>query len=91
MEDTLIWKSKLTSISTTHYEMKDSINDVMHKDPEAKKLMDLDAQEKTRLIWIEHCLLLTTGRIICPPKFISIRRRINKEIQDKPGAGNLGK
>lgn len=39
MDDTLIWKSAIASISTTHCEMKDSINDGMQPDLEAKKLM----------------------------------------------------
>lgn len=56
----------------------------MQHDPEAKKLMELAVQGKTRRFWVENGFLLNTGRRVCVPKFVSIRRRIIKESHDTP-------
>ncbi|XP_015078182.1 uncharacterized protein LOC107021988 [Solanum pennellii] len=89
--DALSRKAELAAITTAHCEIQDAIKDGMQHDPEAKKLMELASQGRTRRFWVENGLFLTTGRRVYVPKFGSIRRRIIKESHDKPWAGNLGK
>ena len=60
-----------------------------HRD--AKKLMELAAQGKTRRFLVEEDFFLTTGQSVYVPKFGAIRRYIIKKIHDTPWAGHPGK
>ncbi|XP_049394692.1 uncharacterized protein LOC125858983 [Solanum stenotomum] len=62
----------------------------LQHDPEAKKLMELAAQGKTRRFWVEDGLLLTSGRRVYVPKFRTIRRQIIKKSHDTPWAEHPG-
>lgn len=90
MADALSRKAELASITTFHCHIQDAVRDGMQHDPEAKKLMELAAQGRTRRFWVEDGLLLTSGRRVYVPKFGSIRRRIIKESHDTPWAGHPG-
>ena len=90
MADALSRKAELAAISTVRCDIQDAIKDGVQHDPEAKKLMELAAQGKTRRFWVEDGLLLTSGRRVYVPKFGSIRRRIIKESHDTPWAGHPG-
>ncbi|XP_049392467.1 uncharacterized protein LOC125856860 [Solanum stenotomum] len=70
--------------------MQDAIKDGMQHDLEAKKLIKLAAQGKTRCMWVEDGFLLNTGRRVYVPKFGSIRRQIIKERHNISWAGHLG-
>ena len=84
MADTLSRKAEHASIITTHYDIQDAVKDGMQYDQEAKNLMELTAQGKTKCFWVEYGLLLTTSRRVYMPKFGSIRRNIIKESQYTP-------
>ena len=88
--DALSRKAELAAITTVHCDIQDAIKDGMQHDLEAKKLMELAAQGKTRRFWVKEGLLLTTDRRVYVPKFGTIRRRIIKESHDTPWAGHPG-
>ena len=74
LDDALCRKAELATITTAHCDIQDAIKDGIKHDPKAKKLMDLDAQGKTRRFWVENGFLLTIGWRVYVPKFGSIKR-----------------
>ena len=82
--DALSRKAELAGITTTHCDIHDSNRDGIQRDPDAKKLMELASQGKTRRFWVEDGFLLTTGQRVYVPMFGAFRRRIIKESQDTP-------
>ncbi|XP_055824227.1 uncharacterized mitochondrial protein AtMg00860-like [Solanum dulcamara] len=59
--DALSKKFELAAITTTYCDIQDAIKDGLQHDPEAKRLMDLAVQGKTKRFWVEDGLLLTAG------------------------------
>ncbi|XP_055822010.1 uncharacterized protein LOC129890490 [Solanum dulcamara] len=88
--DALSRKFKLAAITTAHCDIQDAIKNGLQHDPEAKKLMELAVQGKTRRFRVEDGLLLTAGRRIYVPKFGAIKRQIMKESHDTLWAGYPG-
>lgn len=60
-------KSELAIITTSLYDIQDAIREGLQHYPEAKQLMELVMQGKTRRFWVEDGLLLTIGRRIYVP------------------------
>ncbi|XP_015057570.1 uncharacterized protein LOC107003812 [Solanum pennellii] len=60
--DALGRNAELAAITIDHCDIQYGIKNGMQHDLEAKKLMELAAQGKTRCFWVEDGLLLTTGR-----------------------------
>ena len=87
MADTLRKKAALLSITPAHCDIHDEIKDDMQQDPEAKKMMELVTQGKTRCFWVEYNILLSMGQRVYVPKFGSIRRRIIKKSHNTPCVG----
>ncbi|MCF8701922.1 retroviral-like aspartic protease family protein, partial [Corynebacterium sp. MC-10] len=65
--DALSRKAELAAITTAHCDIREAIKEGLSHDPEAKQLMELASQGKTRRFWIEDGLLLTTGRRVYVP------------------------
>ncbi|XP_055814610.1 uncharacterized protein LOC129884317 [Solanum dulcamara] len=59
--DALSRKFELAAITTAHCDILDAIKDGLQYNLEAKRLMELAAQGKTRRFWVEDGLLLTAG------------------------------
>lgn len=73
MADALSRKSELAAITTARCDIQDAISDGLQHDLEAKQLMELATQGKTRRFWVEDGLLLTAERRIYVQKFETIR------------------
>lgn len=88
--DALSRKAELAAITTAQCDIRESIKEGLHYDPEARRLMELASQGKTRRFWIEDGLLLTAGRRVYVPKYGNIRRQIMKESHDTLWVGHPG-
>ena len=71
--DALSSKVKLSSNTASQCDIQEAIRDGRQHDPDAKKLMDMAAQWKTRHFWVEDDFLLTTGQRVYVTKFGSIK------------------
>ncbi|KAF7807946.1 Transposon Tf2-2 polyprotein [Senna tora] len=62
----------------------------LEHDPQAKSLMELASQGKTRRFWLEDGVLMTKGNRTYIPKWQGLRREIIKECHDSKWAGHPG-
>ena len=88
--DALSRKRELAAISSPNFSMADKIKEGLGYNPQAKNLIELAGQEKTRQFWVEDGQLVTKGNRIYVPKWQGLRREIIKKCHDTKWAGHLG-
>lgn len=88
--DALSRKGELANLSSPSFPMVDRIKEGMEKDPQARSLMDLARQGKTRHFWEEEGLLFTKGNRTYVPRWGGLRKEIIKECHDSKWAGHPG-
>ncbi|KAF7807517.1 transcription factor Pur-alpha 1 [Senna tora] len=89
--DALSRKAELAAITSPSFPLVDRIKEGLEHDPQAKSLMELASQGKTRRFWLEDGVLITKGSRTYIPKWQGLRREIIKECHDSKWAGHLGK
>ncbi|KAF7807830.1 Transposon Tf2-2 polyprotein [Senna tora] len=88
--DALSRKAELAAITSPTFPLVDRIKEGLEHDPQAKSLMELASQGKTRRFWLEDGVLVTKGSRTYIPKWQGLRREIIKECHDSKWAGHPG-
>ncbi|KAF7821631.1 Retrovirus-related Pol polyprotein from transposon 17.6 [Senna tora] len=78
----------LAAITSPSFPLVDQIKEGLKHDPQAKSLMELPSQGKTRRFWLEDGVLVTKGSRMYIPKWQGLRREIIKECHDSRWAGH---
>ncbi|XP_028794242.1 uncharacterized protein LOC114749870 [Neltuma alba] len=88
--DALSRKAELASITSPSFPLVDRVKEGLKQDPQAKSLMELASQGKTRRFWLEDGVLITKGNRVYVPKWQGLRKEIIKECHDSRWAGHPG-
>lgn len=88
--DTLSRKAELASIISQSFPMIDRIKEGLEQDIQAKNLLGLASQGKTRQFWLEDRVLITKRNRVYVPKWGGLRKEIIKECHDLRWAGHPG-
>ena len=88
--DALSRKAELAAITSPNFPMVERLKEGLEQDPQAKSLMELASQGRTRRFWLEDGMLITKGNRVYVPKWQGLRKEIIKECHDSRWAGHPG-
>ncbi|KAI5328758.1 hypothetical protein L3X38_028155 [Prunus dulcis] len=88
--DALSRKAVLAAVTQPQSSLMQRIREGLLHDPQAKSLLELVKDGKTRRFWLDEGILYATGKRIYVPRWDNLRRELLKECHDSKWAGHPG-
>ncbi|VVA40762.1 PREDICTED: retrotransposon, partial [Prunus dulcis] len=88
--DALSRKAVLAAVTQPQSSLMQRIREGLLHDPQAKSLLELVKDGKTRRFWLDDGILYATGKRIYVPRWDNLRRELLKECHDSKWAGHPG-
>ncbi|CAL8989012.1 unnamed protein product [Prunus brigantina] len=88
--DALSRKAVLAAVVQPRVLSCERIREGLLHDPQAKSLLELVKDGKTRRFWLDDGVLYATGKRVYVPRWDSLRRELPKECHDSKWAGHPG-
>ncbi|CAL8989416.1 unnamed protein product [Prunus brigantina] len=88
--DALSRKAVLAAVAQPQSSLMQRIREGLLHDPQAKSLLELVKDGKTRRFWLDDGVLYATGKRVYVPRWDNLRRELLKECHDSKWAGHPG-